>query len=61
MGSVQIWVLLEDALASKIIDVLAHGDLSEGERGGQRNNIEGRKGSMAEGYKGTKERKERGR
>ena len=63
LGSVQIWVLLEDALASKIIDVLAHGDLSEGERGGQRNNIEGRKGegSMAERYKGTKERKERGR
>ena len=40
LGSVQIRVLLEDALASKVIDVLAHGDLSEGERGGQRNNIE---------------------
>ena len=32
LGSVQIWVLLEDALASKVIDILAYGDLSDGER-----------------------------
>ena len=37
LGPVQVWVLLEDALASKIVDVLAHGDLrSRGEgRGGE--------------------------
>ena len=44
LGSVQVWVLLENALASKVIDVFAYSDLSEGERRGQGNKIEGRKG-----------------
>ena len=59
LGSVQIRVLLEDALASKVVDVLAHGDLSEGERGGQRNKMEG-KGEYGRRVQGNKREERKG-